>query len=687
MNPEREGVQEDSCGNRGDRDSESPVTLRDSSSSHQNPMATPPASDAIYPSPTLRQDRGTPEATIDTVEQVLGYFNEYTDALASFGKMLANQELLDDPLAIARSWAAFPEPFLDRLLSAANYKPDPSVTDPGLLNVRIIDRDFQVSYGVRLIYLFVELLPAASRDDEKLARMIGRLLNAPPLASQARLQILEVLLRLASTHHGSAALLEAPDWTRFVPFTADYEDGLKIFEYACAIAALEAVDIKTQPLKLHDIIYSLVNAPQPADTTPLFQCIVNIVRFIPKETSSPPNWLGLMVRLLLRSITASSFDSTENRRAVVHVTAALIRTYPIHFPITLFSSELKDDSSPTSKPLCWLFIHHQLDDIRAWISSSAGKLDSPEYLRNSTHVAAESYDILSAFIGFLVQMDDRRGPDGGLQAFHDPNVLHSVQKDLSSTCSMTIKQLCERYKAATAGTSLIEVSTGASNPGSSRMREDPLILAQLRVLALWLREDNGDEIHHEAVGIMDLLLGLYCQQDEVRWPILTILEQLILDEDNIDHFLDQKGWETVVYDFRSIIESPSACGVSLGCAEVIVDLLAPVVRHIIKSRAVSKYGMDMVGVACSLDSKGSCDVLEVKCAALFLAVQLYLKIPADTKGKWKALKQLVKIPEMLLKASDELDEATKDELEDAMETLGRLQVNGAQMMVANLSLS
>ncbi|KAI4174606.1 MAG: hypothetical protein LQ343_002179 [Gyalolechia ehrenbergii] len=702
MGPERDGVQEDSSDNRGNWSIDSPVTLRGSSSSDENPGAIPRERDAVNSSPTLPKDTGTAEAPLETLDQVLDYFEEDSDvskfvALARLRAILDNKlELREDPQVIARCWAAVPARFLDRLLGAANYKADKSVKDRTVLDRRIIDRDYMIGYAVATIHLFMNLLPEASRDDKKFARRIGGLLHAltisPSLPSDTKLQILQVLLTLASTHHGSAALLEVPEWTRFLPFVVDYEDGLKIFDYACAIAALEAADITTQPLKLHETIYSLVNAsPQPGDTTSLFQCIANMVRFFPKETSSPPTWLGPLARLLLRSITASCFDSTENRRAVIHVTTSLIRTYPNQFPITLFSSELRDGSGTTSKPLCWLFIHDQLKDIRTWIPSLAGKLDRPEYDRNSTRLA-ECYDILSAFIGFLVQMEDaRRDPDGELQVFpNDPNLLCLAQEGLSSTCSMTIKYLYERYDAATAGTSLTEVSTGlplASNPGPSRMREDPLILAQLRMLALYLRDDKGDSIHQEAVDIMDLLLGLYCQQDEVRWPVLTILEQLILNENNIGNFLYNKGWETLVNDFSSIIQSPSACGESLGCAEVIVDMLKPVVKHIIKSGAASKYGMDLVGVACTLDSNGWSDVLELKCAALFLAIQLYLNMPADTKGNGKAFKQLLKMPEMLLTAGAELEEATKDELEGAMESLSRLQRNNAEMMVANLSLS
>ncbi|KAL8727598.1 MAG: hypothetical protein Q9181_005650 [Wetmoreana brouardii] len=39
------------------------------------------------------------------------------------------------------------------------------------------------------------------------------------------------------------------------------------------------------------------------------------------------------------------------------------------------------------------------------------------------------------------------------------------------------------------------------------MSDDPLILAQLQLLAFWLNGDDGDELREEAVSILDVILG------------------------------------------------------------------------------------------------------------------------------------------------------------------------------------
>lgn len=147
-------------------------------------LAIPRERDAVNSSPTLPKDTGTAEAPLETLDQVLDYFEEDSDvskfvALARLRAILDNKlELREDPQVIARCWAAVPARFLDRLLGAANYKADKSVKDRTVLDRRIIDRDYMIGYAVATIHLFMNLLPEASRDDKKFARRIGGLLHA-----------------------------------------------------------------------------------------------------------------------------------------------------------------------------------------------------------------------------------------------------------------------------------------------------------------------------------------------------------------------------------------------------------------------------------------------------------------------------------------------------------------------------
>lgn len=90
--------------------------------------------------------------------------------LALLRSILDDQpELRDDPQVIAQCWAAVPLEFLDRLLSAAEYK-GTGVDD-------IADRDFTIGLAVAVIHAFANLLPELDRDDMKLAGRMGRLIS------------------------------------------------------------------------------------------------------------------------------------------------------------------------------------------------------------------------------------------------------------------------------------------------------------------------------------------------------------------------------------------------------------------------------------------------------------------------------------------------------------------------------
>lgn len=200
------------------------------------------------------------------------------------------------------------------------------------------------------------------------------------------------------------------------------------------------------------------------------------------------------------------------------------------------------------------------------------------------------------------------------------------------------------------------------------MVEDPLTLAQVQMLALWLREDDRDTVRAEAASIMDPLLGLYCQQDDVRTPVLEVLQQLLLDENNIDSFLHYKGWETLIYDLRSIIKAPSMPEQTRYCGLVIADILGSVASHAIKLSTASRHWIDFVRVAGTLDAKGSSETLEMQSNIALLAIQLYLENRTNDR-KGHGLRQLLQSSKRLLIAGDKLDKATRDNLEEAVKML------------------
>jgi len=212
-----------------------------------------------------------------------------------------------------------------------------------------------------------------------------------------------------------------------------------------------------------------------------------------------------------------------------------------------------------------------LVDIRSTLPSLQETLNGPEYPSISSRIA-ESYDVISNFIGYLVQSLDEEGTTSSLQTLaFEPSQLLQLRADISETMSLTIEHLRDRYDASVSGAAGLHPSARtdpdptSSTPrsiawdsSSTSMSEDPLTLSETRTLALWLREDDNDALRREAAGIMDVLLGLYGSEDakgDICSAVLTAFEGIFEVPEGIDAFLREDGWEFLSKDLQKILSS------------------------------------------------------------------------------------------------------------------------------------
>lgn len=211
-----------------------------------------------------------------------------------------------------------------------------------------------------------------------------------------------------------------------------------------------------------------------------------------------------------------------------------------------------------------------LVDIRSTLPSLQEKLNSPEYPSSSSRVA-ESYDVISNFIGYLVQSLDEEGTTSSHQTLSfEPSQLLQLRADISETMSLTIEHLRDRYDGSVSGAAGLHLSARKDSPtsttprsiawesSSTSMSEDPLTLSETRTLALWLREDDNDALRREAAGIVDVLLGLYGSEvakGDVRSAVLTTFEGIFEVPEGIDAFLREDGWESLLKDLQKILSS------------------------------------------------------------------------------------------------------------------------------------
>jgi len=333
-------------------------------------------------------------------------------------------------------------------------------------------------------------------------------------------------------------------------------------------------------------------------------------------------------------------------------------------------------------------------------------LNSNEYPAISQRLAA-AFDVVSGFIGFLVRsLDDENNTAFSMP----PDLLLKLRKDIAETMSLTIEYLRDRWDASIAGASGLHpdarIGTAATSEGTrltltwesmkDDVNEDPLILAGIRTLAIWIREDENETLRNESAGLLDMLLELYKMSSlktaECRYPILLALEVIMTTEDGVDAFLGQDGWQVVFTDLEAILRSipgePNLNNSSIMSDAArglqIIRVLLAVIDHE-STTAPREDWMSAVTTAASLKVPGSNSpplILELHIAMLQLSTALLSKAAGGTQKRYvtsnTALSGLTSQLEKIVKVMNDREEAADflGLLEDVALDLENLRFRG-----------
>ena len=303
-------------------------------------------------------------------------------------------------------------------------------------------------------------------------------------------------------------------------------------------------------------------------------------------------WMHPVIGFVRR--LAASRPTAAARAAYTHAAAALLRIYPYEASVLLWndtyfraSAKRFTDTTTTTNtsdtPFAYLLISMLLVDLRASLPGLLAQLNSPAYPATAARLTS-AFDILSAFIGYLVRaldadtvIDDENttttttemGPGMRLSLALSPDNLLRLRKSMAETLSVAAEHLRDRWDAAVAGAQGLhpdaraaatkkDGATAAAARFSSTLDDaglplawdaaaaeivvdrDPLVLAAVRALALWLREDDNKVLRREAAGLTDMLLELYESSSspgsgslDFRRPVLVALEGIsALEDDN-----------------------------------------------------------------------------------------------------------------------------------------------------------
>ena len=208
------------------------------------------------------------------------------------------------------------------------------------------------------------------------------------------------------------------------------------------------------------------------------------------------------------------------------------------------------------------------------------QLCSPSYPVISQRLAC-AYDILTAFVGYLVQLDS---------TFEhrelDPESLLRLRGDMGEALSLTVEFLRDRWDAKFAGTAGYQMDTPGDDIVELQIQprdgtplsiawdvdmkgglvRDPLVMSAVRALSLWLRED--DSLRKEAGGLMDVFLGLWKQSTEhqanssmpegmvdYRLWLVSALAGTLMEKNGREIFKTHRGWDMVWSDIQNAYQS------------------------------------------------------------------------------------------------------------------------------------
>lgn len=265
----------------------------------------------------------------------------------------------------------------------------------------------------------------------------------------------------------------------------------------------------------------------------------------------------------VRGLVASK-PTPASREAYTNCVANLLVIYQDRASRIIFGQV------PKSNKFSYLFINLVLIDIRSSLPTLLEKLNTPEYPALSERLTS-ALIIMSFFINHLLQMMDNA--DDAMFADGQAELLLKLRDSVVETLSVLVEFLRDRWDAAIAGAQGLhpEARTGMSHTASGSLRtltwdskhegvtEDRLLLAALRVLGDWIREDDAPALRMEAINLVDLLMDLYQPSTAARVGMATrplvlgLLDGILKTDEGVQVLLEHGGWSILSKDLQNIL--------------------------------------------------------------------------------------------------------------------------------------
>ncbi len=238
--------------------------------------------------------------------------------------------------------------------------------------------------------------------------------------------------------------------------------------------------------------------------------------------------------------------------------------------------------------------------------------------------------------------------------------LLTLRNDLHHTITQTAEFLRHRYDAAsTAAPGLsadarrdLRVTADWRSAGPVRaltwdspafdVFDDPIVVSGLRWLAIWIREDEDEELRGVVGGMVDVLLDIVGREvsEGLKISVCVILAVLISGEDAaeaVEEFLGLGGWDLLTRELRACFEEMGEGGSAERTQDVVRVLIGVVESDAVP--ATREAWMDVVSSLSNVPLPLSGGVEKEGRAEKFEDVDRRIEgaYRAEDKGKTKAV--------------------------------------------------
>ena len=237
--------------------------------------------------------------------------------------------------------------------------------------------------------------------------------------------------------------------------------------------------------------------------------------------------------------------------------------HPIRLTQLLFIPYSESENKPGTKPETYDLVIMLMSEIsKSVFDYDKVSKESYQYIDETTRLTA-CYDLLTAFIGYLVGREHAETLESPVKPLLPPDLLLELRKLISELMQMTILTIRERFGPPGTDIKLRDLIEEAKWEFPWEMAH-AVTGAQLQALALWLRDDDGEKLRNEAVAIIDVLLQLVEKGKLLGFAdqIMICLEGICETSNGTKTFLAFGGWQIVAEELSCIVKQPSIVAIA-----------------------------------------------------------------------------------------------------------------------------